>query len=327
MRELNCVRPILSAFHVLRHTLGGMVFLAVVVTLSGLRDDRAITTRIAHPSPLPSVASPSSAPVASSTPSEDLQPPRQSPGVAATDSGDPASPDVAAAPVAPTPAPRDVAAAPVAPTPAPRDVAAAPVAPTPAPQAQGRQAVPPPAPRQGGYIIIPQARLATLPVTGSAWLALKAAADGSAGTPDLSNMDQDNNVFVLAKALVYARTREPKYRDEVVANLKAAVGTEGGGTLALGREIGAYAIAADLIDLSVTDPGFDAQTFRPWLRGLLKLPLDGLTLQTTHEQRANNWGTQAGASRAAIAAYLGDASELARVAQVFKGWLGDRTSR
>jgi hypothetical protein len=205
-------------------------------------------------------------------------------------------------------------------------MAAAPVAPTPAPQAQRGQPVPPPAPRQGGYIIIPQARLARLPVTGSAWLALKSAADGSAGTPDLSNQDQDNNVLVLAKALVYARTREPKYRDEVVANLKAAVGTEGGQTLALGREIGAYAIAADLIDLSVTDPGFDAQTFRPWLRGLLKLPLGGLTLQTTHEQRANNWGTQAGASRAAIAAYLGDASELARVAQVFKGWLGDRTS-
>lgn len=301
MRRLNYVRLLGSAFHMLRHTLGGMVFLAAVVALAGIRDDPGLETRIARPSPLLGVASPSSDLVAQVSPSDDLQPPRQGPQVEATGPAEPlASGDPASSVVA--------------------------VGPTPAPQAPQGRPVAPPIPRQGGYIIIPKARLATLPVTGPAWQALKAAADGSAGTPDLSNQDQDNNVFVLAKALVYARTREPRYRDEVVANLKAAIGTEGGRTLALGREIGAYVLAADLIDLSVIDPSFDAQTFRPWLRSLLSLPLEGLTLQTTHEQRANNWGTQAGASRAAIAAYLGDATELARVAQVFKGWLGDRTS-
>ncbi len=44
----------------------------------------------------------------------------------------------------------------------------------------------------------------------------------------------------------------------------------------------------------------------------------------THEERPNNWGTHAGASRAAAAIYLWDMAELARTAQVFKGWLGDR---
>ncbi|NUM65113.1 hypothetical protein HUU39_07515 [candidate division KSB1 bacterium] len=38
------------------------------------------------------------------------------------------------------------------------------------------------------------------------------------------------------------------------------------------------------------------------------------------------FATHAGASRAAIAAYLGDRAELDRVAQVFKGWLGDRSA-
>jgi hypothetical protein len=42
--------------------------------------------------------------------------------------------------------------------------------------------------------------------------------------------------------------------------------------------------------------------------------------------RPNNWGTHAGASRAAIAAYLNDTAEMARTAQVFKGWLGSRSS-
>ena len=66
--------------------------------------------------------------------------------------------------------------------------------------------------------------------------------------------------------------------------------------------------------------------FRPWLRSLLTEVLDGKTLRQTHEQRPNNWGTHAGAARAAIAAYLGDTAEMARTAQVFRGWLGDRTA-
>ena len=54
--------------------------------------------------------------------------------------------------------------------------------------------------------------------------------------------------------------------------------------------------------------------------------LAGLTLQSTHEQRPNNWGTHAGASRAAVAVYLRDTAELERTAQVFRGYLGDRAS-
>jgi hypothetical protein len=49
-------------------------------------------------------------------------------------------------------------------------------------------------------------------------------------------------------------------------------------------------------------------------------------LRSTHEDRPNNWGTHAGASRAAVAVYLGDSEELKRMAQVFRGWLGDRES-
>jgi hypothetical protein len=164
-----------------------------------------------------------------------------------------------------------------------------------------------------------------LPTSGVAWDHLKAAADQDPGRPNLSNQDQDSNVYVLAKALVYARTGERAYRDEVIENLMTAIGTEDGGlTLALGRELVAYVIAADLVNLPA-EPDKD-QRFRVWLRHTLTETLDGSTLQSTHENRPNNWGTHAGASRAAVALYLGDADELERTAQVFKGWLGDRNA-
>ena len=162
-----------------------------------------------------------------------------------------------------------------------------------------------------------------LPMSGAAWNALKAQADQSAGTPVLSNQDQMNNVYVLAKALVYVRTGVESYRTEVRQNCMAAIGTEAGGrTLALGRELAAYVISADLVGL---EPDEDA-TFRAWLRSAMTENLSGNTLISTHEVRPNNWGTHAGSSRAAAAAYLGDAAELARIAQVFKGWCGDRSS-
>ncbi|HEY3217429.1 MAG TPA: alginate lyase family protein [Candidatus Eisenbacteria bacterium] len=160
-------------------------------------------------------------------------------------------------------------------------------------------------------------------MSGTAWDALKAQADLPAGIPDVSNQDQMNNVYVLAKALVYVRTRIESYRTEVRLNCMGAIDTElGGRTLALGRELAAYVIAADLV---VLEPDEDV-AFRAWLRRTLTEILDNRTLQSTQEDRPNNWGTNAGASRAAVAVYLADAAELARTAKVFKGWLGDRAS-
>ncbi|MHC4303772.1 MAG: alginate lyase family protein [Planctomycetota bacterium] len=165
--------------------------------------------------------------------------------------------------------------------------------------------------------------LADLPMSGPAWEALVAAADRSAGMPRVSDQNDNTDTRAMAKALVYARTGDPRYRDEVARLCMAAIGTEQGGrTLALGRNLVGYVIAADLVGL----PAEDDVAFRAWLRRMLSEPLANRTLRWTHEDRPNNWGTHAGASRAAVAAYLGDAAELERVAVVFKGWLGDRSS-
>src|SRR5437667_4362122 len=122
--------------------------------------------------------------------------------------------------------------------------------------ALGLASLAPAAPAATKGIWITRDEIMALPMSGPAWAALKKQADLPAGTPVLSSQDQNNNVYVLAKALVYVRTGIPGYRDSVVRACMAAIGTEAGGrTLALGRELEAYVVSADLVGL---DPADDA---------------------------------------------------------------------
>jgi hypothetical protein len=172
-------------------------------------------------------------------------------------------------------------------------------------------------------IWVSAAELASLPTSGPAWAGLIAAADRPTGAPDLSDKSGRVNVQVMAKALAFARTGDERYRRDVVAACRAAIGTEkGGSTLSLGRKLVAYVIAAELVGL----PPADEEVFRDWLRRVRNQKLKGKTLVSTHEKRPNNWGTHAGASRIAVAVYLDDRQDLERAAKVFKGWLGDRAA-
>lgn len=112
------------------------------------------------------------------------------------------------------------------------------------------------------------AELAGIPMKGPAWDQLLADAQMPISAPSLSNQNSPMNVRALAKALVYARTNDPNYRQEVIA-LFAHYG-EGGifetenaseDSLPLSRELAAYVIAADLVVLDATT---DA-AFRTWL--------------------------------------------------------------
>jgi hypothetical protein len=180
---------------------------------------------------------------------------------------------------------------------------------------------PPPA---GAAIWITREEVRALPMSGPAWTALKSKADSPAGTPNLSNQDDNCDVIVLAKALAHVRTGIETYRTQVRLSCMAAIDTEvGGESLALARNLVAYVVAAELVGLEAAED----EAFRAWLRRALAETLtDGRTLRSNHETRPNNYGTHAGASRAAAAVYLGDTAEVARVAKVFRGWLGDRTS-
>lgn len=176
-------------------------------------------------------------------------------------------------------------------------------------------------------IWISRAELSRLPMIGPAWEQILATAQKNSSSPDLNDQNDIVNMRVLAKALVFARTGEENYREKVVDSLEVITyeNTEkGGSTLALGRELLAYVVAADLINLPEYAPQFNEDFEEKLLELLTKQLDDDRSLRATHEERPNNWGTHAGATRAAIARYLGDTEELRRTAQVFKGWLGDR---
>ena len=181
---------------------------------------------------------------------------------------------------------------------------------------------PPPVPTGTG-IWLSAAEIQALPMIGAAWQATLSAANQPPGTPDLSNQDSAVNVNVLAHALVFVRTGLDIHREAVLDAIRSLIGaTKFGRTLALGRELAAYVVAADLVGLEAPMRA----AFAGKLREIMSKSLDGMTLAQCHERRPNNWGTHAGASRAAVAAYLGDTTELDRCAQVFEGWLGDRAS-
>ena len=186
-----------------------------------------------------------------------------------------------------------------------------------------------PPPSTGTGIWIDPSALSSLPTSGPAWDNVKSMADGSCPSFQLSDQDNRNNTCVMAKALVYARTGEATYLTGVLEALTAlaSMGTYDGRALAMGRNLGAYAIAADLVDLPTLDPSLDA-ALRTKLRELLTTYTTGAasSLVDCHENRPNNWGAHCGGSRAAVAVYLGDTEELARTAQVFRGFLGERSS-
>lgn len=97
--------------------------------------------------------------------------------------------------------------------------------------------------------------------------------------------------------------------------------------LAVVRQVGAYAIAADTINLKIFDPSAD-QEFRSWL-GAIRTRNVGTHSRwknITHicENSANNWGTFACPSRIAASLYLGDDADVERAAHVMRAFMGER---
>ncbi len=230
-----------------------------------------------------------------------------------------ATPIAATPPPTATPAPTRTASptAVATPTPAPTPAQLATPAPTPVPATPQptQSAVRPPGAGAIGSILISRDRLMSLPTSGAAWQAMVSQASGFNGV-NLADQDDDGDVRLLAWALVTARTGGDV--GPIYQALSRVPGTEGASTLALGRNLGAVVLAADLV-------GYRDAAFVEWLRAVMRKNIDGRTLISTHEDRPNNWGTHAGASRVAADIYLGDTADLGRAAAVFRGWLGERS--
>ena len=218
------------------------------------------------------------------------------------------------APIAISPTSTPTASATATATPAPT--------PTPSPPSPSPTPTPTrtPTPRPSEGIFTSAAELADNPTSGSAWNALKATADGSWGSPNLSDQNNKHGVHTLSGALVYARTGE--HRAKVVNALEAAVASDwrvsNGTELGISRNLGAYVIAADLI-------GYRTSAFEAWITELLDSKVDTHPIwnvvRETSEITANNHGTFALASRVAASAYLGDRADLDRSWAIFTGYL------
>lgn len=180
------------------------------------------------------------------------------------------------------------------------------------------------------YLLMPRSELLSRPTSGAAWSALKAKADATLGAPNLCDQNSQHNIRTLANALVYARTGNATYRTRARNGIMAAPATQkvgcGNATLALGRQLGSYVLAADLIDLA----GSDDSTFRSWLSGIRTKTIGGhsvwTSLRITADRAPNNWGGFAQASLTAADLYLGDTTGINRDWARFRGFTGDRSA-
>ena len=191
-----------------------------------------------------------------------------------------------------------------------------------------------------------------LPTSGAAWKRIKAIAEEDEskykGKNCLCDQDSEYPQAVLAKAYVAVRTNNNTRRQEVVNYLKDIVLTENqrdtskpekyARSLAVGRNLAAYVIAADLIGYR-PGSGYDgADRFYQWLskgldtderqkdnpKGIVhKINGQGKSLASCHNERPNNWGTMCGASRIAVDLFINDTDDLAEAINTYKGFIGE----
>jgi hypothetical protein len=164
---------------------------------------------------------------------------------------------------------------------------------------------------------------------------MRSAAYGSWGTPDLRNQDNKHDVNLLAGALVYARTGDPSLRAKVRDGIIAAKRTldepvdwqTKNGVLAASRQLGAYVISADLIDLRNFDAAADNE-FRSWLTTIRTANIGThgrwKAITFTCENSTANWSAFACASRIAASIYLGDTADVDRSALIIRALFGER---
>lgn len=165
-------------------------------------------------------------------------------------------------------------------------------------------------------------------VQDPAWKAVwDAARIARAEAASIWDHNSNNNVQILAAAIVFARNGDSVFRQRVIAAIEklVAVGNprnlfpdddgcpeddpvDSGGlnrTLAWGRELGAYVLAADLVD-------YRTDELSEWLTNMTDVweGCEGRTMRRSFFDRPNNWGLMNFGSLVAVDAYFGDVESL-----------------
>jgi hypothetical protein len=176
---------------------------------------------------------------------------------------------------------------------------------------------------------ISRAAILRRPTTGPAWAGLLRDAENAPGTADVSDQNSNHDVATLAAALVCARTRARDICAKARAGVVAAIGTERDGRwLAVGRNLTAYVIAADVLDLRDGRGGSRAGArVHAWLRGMLT---ETLSANNSDDRvplvpfgSGSNASAQQGAAYVAVAAYLHDRAALRRAWDGFRRYVCD----
>ncbi|MBI2984172.1 MAG: Ig-like domain-containing protein [Candidatus Kerfeldbacteria bacterium] len=164
----------------------------------------------------------------------------------------------------------------------------------------------------------------------AAWTAMRSEAERLVpGNADISDQDSYHDVQTMAAALVCVRTGEfcAPARQAVLA----AIGTEertlttpteppGNQWLAVGRNLGAYVIAADLLDLRASASP-EGRQVQDWIQSFIGR-VASLGASFGAFQSGSNASAQEGFVYAAVAAFLHDADELAYVWNRFQFFTG-----
>jgi hypothetical protein len=218
---------------------------------------------------------------------------------------------------APAPAPEPT------PEPEPEPTPEPPPEPTPEPPPEP-EPTPTPDPKPvAGSVWISPAQLAALPTSGS----FSSLPTSISGTANIGDQNSGHDTATMGLALRAMRTGDSAMRAAAVKALESAIGTEEGSRwLAIGRNLGAYVIAADVL-------GIQSGPVYEWLKSFLtkKLQSNNST-STMHTFRQSAWASgsnasaQEGFAHAALAAYVGDKTELAWSWDGFRRYSGDRTS-
>lgn len=180
-------------------------------------------------------------------------------------------------------------------------------------------------------LIVSVDQILALPVSGAAYNNVVTYATQALGDINPYDQNSTDDQRVLARVLVGVRTANAT----MIAAAKSALlnlgTTENQGVtaevLGLCRNIGAYVVAADILDQAGELTGGERATLAAYFTAKLGDPAPGpRNLIETHEQRPNNFGTHAGFARMAIDLFTGDFTDFLDAVEIAKRWFGDSTS-
>lgn len=199
------------------------------------------------------------------------------------------------------------------------------------------ESTPPPI-SSGDGIWISRDELMALPASGDPWdnMYKRAVVNGLESSGALENRvglhenDNKHDTNVLGLAYRSVRLGDAVGVERVVSEISTVPGSDRERALPFCRNITAYIIAADVIDLSSKNSQVDKQ-FREFIQYWI---LEDETLQGhsgssikgTAAKSPNNWGGMCRAAYSAAALYLGDTTALDNVTKWHKGFLGDNTT-